>query len=359
MESPSYQDFCLKPFTTRSNRKALIQISNTLIPYGLLWWLMLQATEISPWLTPPFLIILSLFSLRSFSLMHDCGHGSLFETPRLNRVFGFLFGVINAVPQLSWSIDHAYHHKTNGDWERYRGVADFLSLDEFLNLRRKEQRIYTTIHHPLMALPGGFYYLAIKPRLDLLVGLVSPKNRMWGSREEFNDLCLSNFFSLIGVVCLGSWIGFGLFLSLYSIILCLTASSLIYVFYVQHIFENSYANPSEGWSPIRGALEGSSLLILPPLLQWFTANIGFHNIHHLCERIPNYNLEDCHQHNQDLLRNVPTLQLRTMLECSKFLLWDPENTSLITIPTINLPDDKSSTASKSHKQKSDIPMLNS
>ena len=125
MESPSYQDFCLKPFTTRSNRKALIQISNTLIPYGLLWWLMLQATEISPWLTPPFLIILSLFSLRSFSLMHDCGHGSLFETPRLNRVFGFLFGVINAVPQLSWSIDHAYHHKTNGDWDAIEGLLIF------------------------------------------------------------------------------------------------------------------------------------------------------------------------------------------------------------------------------------------
>ena len=118
---------------------------------------------------------------------------------------------------------------------------------------------------------------------------------MWGSREEFHDLCLSNLFSLIAVLCLGWWIGFELFLSLYSIVLCLTASSLIYVFYVQHIFESSYANPSQGWSPMRGALEGSSLLVLPPLLQWFTANIGFHNIHHLCERIPNYNLEACHQ----------------------------------------------------------------
>ena len=155
---------------------------------------------------------------------------------------------------------------------------------------------------------------------------------MWGSREELNDLCLSNFFSLIAVICLGWWIGFGLFLSLYSVVLCLTASSLIYVFYVQHIFENSYANPSQGWSPIRGALEGSSLLVLPPLLQWFTANIGFHNIHHLNERIPNYNLEACHQSNQHLLQNVPTLTLGTMLKCSKFLLWDPSKASLAEIP---------------------------
>jgi omega-6 fatty acid desaturase (delta-12 desaturase) len=332
MTTPSYQDFTLKPFSKRSNARALLQISNTLIPYGLLWWLMLQAAAVSLWLTPPFLILLSLFSLRSFSLMHDCGHGSLFTTARLNRIFGFLLGVVNAIPQLSWSIDHAYHHKTNGDWERYRGVADFLSLDEFQNLSHKEQKIYETTHHPLMAIPGGFYYLAIKPRLDLLVGLISPKNRMWGSREELNDLCLSNLFSLIAVICLGWWIGFGLFLSLYSVVLCLTASSLIYVFYVQHIFEHSYANPSQGWSPMRGALEGSSLLVLPPLLQWFTASIGFHNIHHLCERIPNYNLEACHQCNQHLLQDVPTLTLGTMLRCSKFLLWDPDKSSLAEIP---------------------------
>ena len=335
MTTPSYQDFTLKPFSKRSNAKALLQIANTLIPYGLLWWLMLQAAAVSLWLTPPFLILLSLFSVRSFSLMHDCGHGSLFETARLNRIFGFLLGVVNAIPQLSWSIDHAYHHKTNGDWERYRGVADFLSLDEFQNLSHKEQRIYETTHHPLMAIPGGFYYLAIKPRLDLLIGLISPKNRMWSSREELNDLCLSNLFSLITMICLGWWIGFGLFLSLYSVVLCLTASSLIYVFYVQHIFENSYANPSQGWSPIRGALEGSSLLVLPPILQWFTASIGFHNIHHLCEHIPNYNLEACHKQNQDLLQNVPTLTLGTMLQCSKFLLWDPAKMSLAEIPSQN------------------------
>ena len=333
MTTPTFQDFTLKPFIQRSNSRALLQICNTLIPYGLLWWLMLQAAEVSLWLTPPFLLVLSLFSLRSFSLMHDCGHGSLFETARLNRIFGFLLGVVNAIPQLSWSIDHAYHHKTNGDWERYRGVADFLSLNEFQNLSRKEQRIYATTHHPLMAIPGGFYYLAIKPRLDLLIGLISPKNRMWGSREEFNDLCLSNLFSLIAAIGLGWWIGFGLFLSLYSVVLCLTASSLIYVFYVQHIFENSYANPSQGWSPMRGALEGSSLLVLPPLLQWFTANIGFHNIHHLCERIPNYNLEACHQKNQHLLQNVPVLTLGTMLQCSKFLLWDPDQATLAEIPS--------------------------
>ena len=144
---------------------------------------------------------------------------------------------------------------------------------------------------------------------------------MWGSREELNDLCLSNFFSLIAVICLGWWIGFGLFLSLYSVVLCLTASSLIYVFYVQHIFENSYANPSQGWSPIRGALEGSSLLVLPPLLQWFTANIGFHNIHHLCERIPNYNLEACHQQQptpSPKRANVDTRHHAEMLEVSSY-----------------------------------------
>ena len=332
IKPPTYQDFCLKPFRQPSNTKALIQIGNTLLPYAALWWLMLQAAERSLWLTPPFLILLSLFSLRSFSLMHDCGHGSLFETPSLNRIVGFLLGVVNAVPQFSWSRDHAYHHKTNGDWQRYRGVADFLSLDEFQSLSPRQQMTYAWIRHPLMAIPGGFYYLAIKPRLDLLIGLISPKHRIWTSTEELIDLWLSNLFSMISVICLGSWIGFGLFLSLYSGVLCLTATALIYVFYVQHIFEHCYANPSQNWSPLRGALEGTSLLKLPPLLQWFTANIGYHNIHHLCERIPNYNLQACHEYNQHLLQDVPTLTLSSMLPCAKFVLWDSAKASLVEIP---------------------------
>lgn len=328
----TYQDFNLKPFAQRSNNRALVQIANTLIPYGLVWYLVLQIANISLWLTPPCLVLLSLFSLRSFALMHDCGHGSLFITARLNRIFGFLLGAINGVPQLCWSRDHAYHHKTNGDWQRYRGVADFLSLEEFQSLSSRQQTIYTWIHHPLMAIPGGFYYLAIKPKLDLCIGLFEPRHRVWSSTEELVDLWLSNVFNIVALACLGWWTGFGLFISLYCIVLCLTASALIYVFYVQHIFEHSYAHSSEGWSPLRGALEGTSLLKLPPLLQWFTANIGYHNIHHLCERIPNYNLQACHQSNQYLLKDVPEITLRTMLKCSKFLLWDPANATLTEIP---------------------------
>lgn len=333
MESPTYQDFSLKPFSTSSNRRALIQISNTLIPYGVLWWLMVQAAEISLWLTPPFLILLSLFSLRSFSLMHDCGHGSLFKTPILNRIAGFLLGVINAVPQRSWSKDHAYHHKTNGDWQRYRGVADFLSLDEFHSLSRQQQTLYRWIRHPLMAIPGGFYYLAIQPRVDLVLGWIAPSRRIWTTPDELIDLWLSNLCTVLAVIGLGSWAGFGLVLSLYSGILCLTATALIYVFYVQHIFEHSYAHASQGWTPLEGALEGTSLLKLPALLQWFTANIGYHNIHHLCERIPNYNLQACHQHNEQLLQHVPTLTLSTMLRSANYLLWDPADATLIEIPS--------------------------
>tara|TARA_B100002052_G_C15832587_1_gene576113 strand:- start:934 stop:1494 length:561 start_codon:yes stop_codon:yes gene_type:complete len=184
-----------------------------------------------------------------------------------------------------------------------------------------------------MAIPGGFYYLAIQPRLDLILGWIAPKRRIWTSTDELIDLWLSNLCTVMAVIGLGSWAGFGLVLSLYSVILCLTATVLIYVFYVQHIFEKSYAHLSEGWTPMRGALEGTSLLKLPILLQWFTANIGYHNVHHLCERIPNYNLESCHQQNHHLLQNVPILTLDTMLHSAKFLLWDSANASLIAIPS--------------------------
>lgn len=327
------------PFMVSRNDVAAWQMVNTLLPYLLLWWLALWAAKHSVWWLPPLILLLSLFSVRCFSLMHDCGHHSLFRNRWLNRTFGFLLGLVNGVPQLAWSRDHAYHHKTNGDWDSYRSVIDMLSVDEFLRLSPFQQRLYEATRHPLMAIPGGFYYLAIKPRLDLLTGLAaslagSPAPRPWASWSEFLDLLLSNLVWVGGVLLLGWWQGFGVFLGIYAAVLAISAAIFIDVFFVQHIFEGCYAHRNEGWSYLQGAIRGTSLLRLPAVLQWFTADIGYHNIHHLCERIPNYQLRACHELNQDLLRNVRTLTLGTMLDCSKFLLWDPSVDGLVTIASV-------------------------
>jgi len=352
-------DFVLTPYIKTSNLRATYQILNTIVPYVLLWIVAVQAASISLWLLPPIIALLILFSLRCFSLMHDCGHYSLFRSKRANRIVGFLLGVINAIPQYGWSRDHAYHHKTNGDWERYRGVADFLSTEEFSQLDPFNQRLYEVLRHPLMGIPGGFFYLVIKPRFILMMGiydfihhvftalrqgselknfaqtLSTHQSKHWQSAAEFWDLLLNNICVIGGWIFLSHLWGVGLFWSIYSITLSCSATIFIWVFFVQHIFEGAYAHKTAGWDYILGAVQGSSYLELPTILRWFSADIGYHTIHHLSERISNYHLAACHRENSHLLSDVKTLRIGDLLDCAQFLLWDADSNRLVSIASFH------------------------
>ena len=347
-------DFILIPYMKSNDLKATYQILNTVVPYVLLWFLIVKAAAVSAWFIPPIIVLMTLFSVRCFSLMHDCGHYSLFSSKKVNRCVGFVLGIINAIPQYPWSRDHAYHHKTNGDWERYRGVADFISTEEFSKLNSSNRRLYELLRHPLMAFPGGFFYLALQPRLALIVGIYdftrhlftclqknpgiglsaiisAHKSRNWHTATEFWDLLFNNICVVSGGIILSYLLGAGFFLSIYSSVLTFSAVIFIWVFFVQHIFEGSYAHNTEGWDYLSGAIEGSSCLELPIILKWFTADIGYHNIHHLSERIPNYHLKACHHENIHLLSRVKTLRSGDMLACSKFILWNSDSNSLVSI----------------------------
>jgi acyl-lipid omega-6 desaturase (Delta-12 desaturase) len=347
-------DFVLTPYMKSNDLWATWQVLNTLIPYFSLWYLAFYTSQLSIWLLPPTLCLIVLFSLRCFSLMHDCGHNSLFSSKKVNRSVGFIFGVINAMPQYWWARDHAFHHKTNGDWERYRGIGDFLSTDEYALLSPKDQKIYGIIRHPLTTFPGGLFYLAFKPRLILLAGIydfirdvlvawktehrvrlakiiASHKSKYWGSTAEFLDVLLNNIVVVSGWILLCYFLGTGFFLGSYSIILMLSAVLFIFIFFVQHNFEGTYAHRTEGWDYLLGALEGSSYLEMPKILKWFTADISYHSIHHLSERIPNYNLKACHQQNIHLLGNVKKLRLTDLQHCSKYILWDSAAQQLVSI----------------------------
>ncbi|MCP9809664.1 fatty acid desaturase [Cyanobium sp. HWJ4-Hawea] len=327
-------DFVIAPYVRSSNRRGALQVLNTIGPYLAAWALAIQAAQHAVWALPLIGVVLVLFALRCFSLMHDCGHQSLFRSPQLNRIAGFLLGLINAMPQLAWSKDHAYHHRTNGDWERYRGVADFLSTQEFAELSRRQQWFYGFLRHPLMAIPGGFFYLALQPRLSLLQELAKALRTGKISKDpEFWDLLLNNICVFGILILAGNTWGYGLILGMYSLTLTFAAMFFIWIFFVQHIFEGTYAHRTEGWNSLEGALSGTSYLVLPALLNWFTADIGYHNIHHLSERIPNYNLRAAHLANAHLLKEVPKLKLGTMLGCSKFRLWDRDNQRLVAIAT--------------------------
>ncbi len=355
MESPiKKSDFVLRPYMKSNDLHAAVQILNTLVPYCLLWILAAYVAERSPFLLLPIIGLLVLFSLRCFSLMHDCGHYSLFSSKRANRVVGFVLGLVNAIPQHWWSRDHAYHHKTNGDWERYRSIGDFLSTDEFAQLSDFDQKLYGNLRHPLMIFPGGFFYLAFKPRLILIIELwdclrytwqtrnQNPQRsladiistyqpRQWNSRDEFWDILLNNLVVLSAWWILCRTLGTVFFLGTYAVVLMLAAAIFICIFFVQHNFEGSYAHQTEGWDYLQGAIAGSSYLAMPAILKWFTADISYHSIHHLSERIPNYRLRACHEQNRHLLTQVKTIRFRDWLSCSKLILWDAPSNQLVSI----------------------------
>jgi omega-6 fatty acid desaturase (delta-12 desaturase) len=346
-------DFDLKPFMTSSNRLALWQIANTLIPYGLLWGIAAWSHRQAPWLLLPVMALMMLFLARCFSLMHDCGHGSLFRNRRANRIAGFVLGAVSGIPQLPWSRGHAFHHRHNGDWEKYQGPSALVTTTRFQALSPTRRWIYRALRHPLMLFPGGFFYLVIKPRLALILGLgelmphaigclqrspqmafgtilATHKSRHWHSPEEFLDLLLNNLVVISLWVVMGFLMGAAPFWLTYGPVMSGAAAIFICIFFVQHNFPGSYAHPTAGWSELAGALEGTSDLDLPALLNWFSADIGCHSIHHLCAAIPNYRLRACHNRNKPLLRGVTRLALSDVPACFGYILWDPSACRLTT-----------------------------
>lgn len=348
--SVQISDFDLKPFMKRSNLIAAWQILSVVVPYVGLWVAAYYLHESMPWLLVPIAILMALFLTRSFSLMHDCGHYSLFHRGPLNRSFGFLLGIINGLPHYPWSRGHAFHHKHNGNWERYRGPAAVASVEQFDAMSPLRQRMYVLLRRPFMLFPGGFFYLIVKSRIQLLCGLLAYfphlfkclwrrdwrgvlkyKSNFWYTNGEFWDLLWNNFCVLsLWYIC-GELMGHGFFWSLYAPVMMMAAAIFICVFYIQHNYEESYAHRDEGWSYVKGALEGSSYLKMPAILNWFTADIGYHNIHHLCERIPNYRLAACHHANSALLADVKILHLSDIPKCAAYILWDAANDRLTTV----------------------------
>jgi acyl-lipid omega-6 desaturase (Delta-12 desaturase) len=347
-------DFVLTPYMKSNDLWASYQVLNTIVPYILLWVVAAPAAATSLWLLVPIIVLMTLFSVRCFSLMHDCGHHSLFSSKRINRGIGFGLGLVNAIPQYPWSRGHAYHHKTNGDWDRYRGPSGLISTAEFACLSPAKQRFYALLRHPLMIIPGGFFYLAIKPRLALILGGVDfigdfwngirqgkplpaivahHKSKHWYTADEFWDLLFNNIGVVLVAIGMGSLMGYGLFFGIYAATLTGSAAIFICVFFVQHNFPGSYAHKTEGWEYLLGALQGSSYLQLPILLNWFTADIGYHNIHHLSSRIPNYNLKACHNANGHLLTQVTRLRISDIPGCFQFILWDRATDQLVSIAT--------------------------
>ena len=163
----------IREHSQSSNAKGLVQVATTFVALAALWWTAYVTAQVSAWLTVLCVLLISLFTLRVFALMHECGHGSLFRSQRLNRVFGFLLGVIAGMPQYVWSQHHNFHHAHNGNWQKYRGPYTTLSVDEYAALTASNQRMYRYKCSLVGAPIAGFIYLIFNPRFTWLKGSVA------------------------------------------------------------------------------------------------------------------------------------------------------------------------------------------
>lgn len=344
----------IRRYTQADNVKGLTQVLTTLLFLGLLWWVAVRSVGVSRWLTALAVLLISLFALRVFVLMHECGHGSLFRTQRLNRACGFLLGVIAGMPQYVWSRHHNYHHAHNGDWDKYRGLYTTLSVDEYAAMTDSQQRMYRRKCSIAVAPFAGLIYVIFNPRFTWLkgsIGLVSHivkgkvaqpnltikalaasfETRYWQSKKEYwhmfwNNIALLSIWVLMCCAC-----GTVLFFTIYLVSTSLAGGAGIVLFTVQHNFEHSYASDSGHWDYDTGAIEGSSFLILPHWLNWFTANIAYHHIHHLSAKIPNYCLISCHNEYQHLFSDVTRVKLSQVPKALKYILWDTRAQRIISV----------------------------
>jgi acyl-lipid omega-6 desaturase (Delta-12 desaturase) len=325
-----------------------------MVSFSVLWWIALRSVHISYGLTVAAVLLISLFTVRAFALMHECGHGSLFRTQRLNSAVGFLLGVLSGMPQYVWSKHHNFHHANNGNWDKYRGLYTTLSVDEYTSMSTAQQRVYRCKCSIAVAPFAGLVYVIFNPRFTWLkgsIGLVShivlgkiaqPQlstkvhaatfaTRYWKSSKEYWHMFWNNVV-LLSVWVLMSW-AFGTvrFFSIYLISASLAAGAGILLFTVQHNFKRSYASDSEHWDYYAGAIEGTSFLILPGWLNWFTANIAYHHIHHLSSKIPNYCLVDCHNEYQHLFSGVTRVKLSDVHKALKYILWDRRAQRIISV----------------------------
>lgn len=357
MFEPHFWREKLMPYTGKSNAVGARQVLLTLIPFVLLWAGYAYCVEISFWFAVPFCILISLFLLRFFVLMHDCGHNSLFKSKRANQFVGFLLGVITGMPQFVWSKNHAYHHNTNGDWVKYGGVFNIISTDQYAQLSEKNQRRYWLFRQPMILVPAGFFYVLFNPRFNWILGtlimlgkIIRPlltvnlsqaaiiarkwETKYWKGKKDYLHMTYNNLALLCIWIIMCKAIGTAGFFLLYATSTSLAGSIGILVFTIQHNFADAYATDTAQVNHYRAALEGSSMLVLPKILNWFTADIAYHHLHHLSIAIPNYRLAACHNALESLFVGVKRVYLRDVLSTFDFQLWDTERQKVVARSTL-------------------------
>ncbi len=304
-----------------STGRSIWQVADSLIPYAACWGLAYWAMHYSYWLAIPAIILAAGFMVRIFIIFHDCGHGSFFGSSSANDIVGFITGILTFTPYHYWKANHARHHATSGNLDK-RGWGDvwMMTVEEFNQSSPKERLQYRLYRNPFVMLGlGPLFILLISHRFVLRKATLSQR--------------LSVYFTNLGILVLAGlliWLlGIKAYLLLQFPILFIGLAAGVWLFYVQHQFDGVYWKRSDDWDFDSASLEGGSFYKLPPILRFFTGNIGFHHVHHLNPRIPNYNLPKCQKKIPEL-QAAPTIRVWSSLKSLTFRLWDEEGNRLIS-----------------------------
>jgi omega-6 fatty acid desaturase (delta-12 desaturase) len=315
----------LRNYRNPSAGKAVGQLANTLLPYIGLWWLMIGAIRAgyAYGLTLALALVAALFLVRIFVLFHDCVHGSLFPKSGVNTFLGHTLGVLVFTPFDDWRYSHLRHHASYADLDA-RGFGDIWTMTrvEYEHASPAKRWSYRLYRHPLVLFGlGAVFSFLLRFRLPVRLS----------ERKARASVLFTNLLIVVIVLIAAKTIGLRTYLLIQLPVIWFAGLMGVWLFYVQHQFEGVYWARRQVWDALRAAMEGSSFYDLPLVLRWFSANIGYHHVHHLSPRIPNYRLKPCYDA-VPALRNKPALKIRKSLAGIRLKLWDEERKQLVGFP---------------------------
>ncbi len=312
----------LAPYMKADTRRSILQLVTALVPYAVLWYLMALALQVSFWLMLPLAVLAVGFLLRIFIFFHDCGHNSFFPGANANRRVGSLLGVLVFTPGGQWWYAHALHHATSGNLDkRGNGDVTMLTRDEYVNGSRFQRLGYRIFRNPIgMFGVGPIAMFIIMHRLPL------PN---YGKKQTMSVIW-TNLGILALAAALSLLIGLKTYLIIQLTVMWMAGLLGIFMFYLQHQYDGAYWERTPSWNYVASGLLGASYYRLPGLLEWFTGSIGYHHIHHLSPRIPNYNLSKVQAGSALIQKWTRTIELKEGFQTVKYKLWDEQAHRMVT-----------------------------
>ena len=310
----------IKTYSKPNAAKSWWQITNSFVPYIGLWIAMVYSLEISYWLTLALSILAAGFLVRIFIIFHDCGHGSYFKSAKLKRVVGIIAGMLSFTPYHKWHYMHKTHHKTVGNLDK-RGMGDVMTMtvEEYKNASDSKKRFYRLYRNPIILFfIAPFFLFSLINRF--------PSKDLPKKVNTYTHL--TTLAIVILITALSFWIGFKTFVLIQVPVLYFASSFGVWLFYIQHQFKDVVWERGDKWDYKTVAMTGSSYAKFPRIIQWFSGHIGFHHIHPLGPKIPNYNLEKCLKENP-IFQKKPLTFLGS-IKSMKYRLWDEKQHKLVS-----------------------------